>query len=57
MGDSHPVPLMGRQSPFFENFPIRHIFFKFCFFKYKNEKKGFLPARNKQDSRGVEKEH
>ena len=28
-----------RQAPIFENFPIRHIFLKFCFFKYKNEKK------------------
>ena len=32
-------PLGGRQAPIFENFPIRHIFLKFCFFKYKNEKK------------------
>ena len=31
-------PLRGRQSPIFENFTIRHIFLKFCFFKYKNEK-------------------
>ena len=31
-------PLRGRQAPIFENFPIRHIFLKFCFFKYKNEK-------------------
>ena len=34
--------LDGRQAPcrppIFENFPIRHIFLKFCFFKYKNEK-------------------
>ena len=32
-------PLGGRQAPIFENFPIRHIFLKFCFLKYKNEKK------------------
>ena len=32
-------PLGGRQTPIFENFPIRHIFLKFCFFKYKNEKR------------------
>ena len=31
-------PLGGRQAPIFKNFPIRHIFLKFCFFKYKNEK-------------------
>ena len=30
--------LGGRQAPIFENFPIRHIFLKFCFFKYKNER-------------------
>ena len=32
-------PLDGRQATIFENFPIRHIFLKFCFFKYKNEKR------------------
>ena len=31
-------PLRGRQAPIFENFSIRHIFLKFCFFKYKNER-------------------
>ena len=31
-------PLDGRHATIFENFPIRHIFLKFCFFKYKNEK-------------------
>jgi len=31
--------LDGRQAPIFENSPIRHIFLKFYFFKYKNEKK------------------
>jgi len=30
------------RSPIFENFPIRHIFLKFCFFKYKNEKSAFV---------------
>ena len=25
-------PLRRRQAPIFENFPIRHIFLKFCFF-------------------------
>jgi hypothetical protein len=31
-------PLRERQAPIFENFSIRHIFLKFCFFKYKNKK-------------------
>ena len=57
MGDRHLSTIRGRQAPIFENFPIRHIFLKFCFFNIKMKKKGFLPARNKQDSRGVEKEH
>ena len=32
-------PLGGRQTPIFENFPIRHIFLKFCFFNIKMKKK------------------
>ena len=31
-------PLVGRQAPIFENFPIRHIFLKFCFFNIKMKK-------------------
>ena len=37
-------PIRGRQAPIFENFPIRHIFLKFCFFKYKNKKAPYLPS-------------
>ena len=37
-------PLGVRQAPIFENFPIRHIFLKFCFFKYKNEKSACFAA-------------
>ena len=33
MGRQAPCrPLRGRQAPIFENFPIRRIFLKFCFF-------------------------
>ena len=35
--------LDGRQAPIFKNFPIQHIFLKFCFLKYKNKKS----ARNR----------
>jgi len=30
--------LDGRQTPIFENFPIRHIFLKICFFNIKMKK-------------------
>ena len=37
--------LDGRQAPIFKNFPIRHIFLKSCFFKYKNKKRQKLTMR------------
>ena len=37
-GRHGPRRPLGRQAPIFKNFLIRHIFLKFCFFKYKNEK-------------------
>ena len=52
--------LDGRHAPILENFPIRHIFLKFCFFKYKNKKgpgsPSFLRAGSPRGilSRGVQ---
>ena len=38
-------PIRGRQAPSFENFPIQHIFLKFCFFlNIKMNKRPILPC-------------